>query len=345
MDKRKLITGLMGIVLFFAIAITVSIPQTYALTTEGSSLSGKSINAASDSSNTQTYGIAFDILGKTFGNIESQYGTLTRWGFYNGGLIYKLPDGKTIGFQAPFDGSTTASINDICISFLGGPKDVFNLPDNTSVQGLASFLGISIDINGIEYIYTNNDMYNCLFWDIAYQNRMYKLIVDYDEHINITCLTLRWTDNIIPETDNSRTYTYRNCRYSILSPGSNTVALIEADNNKNVTVPAVVIIDGEIYKVTEIREKAFTGPRIRTVYIGKNVKLISSKAFAGSSVKKIIIRSKKLTKKSVRGSLRRSKAKIIKVKVGNKSLNRKYMKKYRSFFTKKNAGKKVNVII
>ena len=35
--------------------------------------------------------------------------------------------------------------------------------------------------------------------------------------------------------------------------------------------------------------------------------------------------------------------KTVQVKVGKKSLNKKYVKKYKKVFTKKNAGKKVKV--
>lgn len=35
---------------------------------------------------------------------------------------------------------------------------------------------------------------------------------------------------------------------------------------------------------------------------------------------------------------------IVKVKVGGKKANKKYVKKYKKIFTKKNAGRKVKVI-
>ena len=48
-------------------------------------------------------------------------------------------------------------------------------------------------------------------------------------------------------------------------------------------------------------------------------------------------------RKSVKGSLKGSKIRNVKVKVGKKSVNRKYVKKYKKYFTKKNAGRKVSV--
>ena len=46
---------------------------------------------------------------------------------------------------------------------------------------------------------------------------------------------------------------------------------------------------------------------------------------------------------SVRGSLKGSKVRKVKVKVGKKKVNKQYAKKYKKIFTKKNAGKKVKV--
>lgn len=51
----------------------------------------------------------------------------------------------------------------------------------------------------------------------------------------------------------------------------------------------------------------------------------------------------KLGKAGVKKSLLGSKIKIVKVKVGKKAVNKKYIKRYRKIFTKKNAGKKVTV--
>ena len=50
----------------------------------------------------------------------------------------------------------------------------------------------------------------------------------------------------------------------------------------------------------------------------------------------LFLRSKKKT-------LKGSKIKTIQVKVGKKSVNRKYVKKYKKIFTRKNAGKKAKV--
>ena len=55
------------------------------------------------------------------------------------------------------------------------------------------------------------------------------------------------------------------------------------------------------------------------------------------------MKTRLLTKASVKGALKGSQIKTIKVKVGNKKLNKKYAAKYKKFFTKKNAGGKAAV--
>ena len=122
-----------------------------------------------------------------------------------------------------------------------------------------------------------------------------------------------------------------------------TVALKKAANRKSVKIPATVTIKGRKFKVTRIDARAFKGSKIRTVTIGKNVKTIKKNAFTGSKAVKLIIKSKKLTKKSIKGSLKGSKVRTVQIKVGKKALNRKYFRKYRKIFIPKNTGKKVRI--
>lgn len=83
---------------------------------------------------------------------------------------------------------------------------------------------------------------------------------------------------------------------------------------------------------------------VTKIVIGKNAKKISSSAFKGySKVKTIEVRTRKLTKKSVKKSLKGSKITVVKVNVGNTKADRNYVKKYKKIFTKKIAGKKVTV--
>ena len=122
--------------------------------------------------------------------------------------------------------------------------------------------------------------------------------------------------------------------------------------------------------VSTIGQGAFSQcPKLTTVKGGAKVKTIGAKAFSGcksmktcapfsskelakvgkqavSGAKKLTtltVKSKKLRGKSVKGSLSGSSVKTIKVKVGSKKLNKKYVKKYQKVFAKKYSGKQVTV--
>ena len=131
--------------------------------------------------------------------------------------------------------------------------------------------------------------------------------------------------------------------YKVTSVRNKTVTFTKAKNKKTVTVPATVTIKGEKYAVTAVAAKAFTAKKIRTVNVGSNVKKIAKNAFKGSKATKVIVKSKLLTKKRVKGSLKNSKIKKVKVKLGSKKINKQYITKYKKIFTLKNAGRKVKV--
>ena len=131
--------------------------------------------------------------------------------------------------------------------------------------------------------------------------------------------------------------------YTVLSPSSRTVAFTQANNSYSVIVPDTVNIAGTIYMVTQIDPGAFKNPAIKTVTIGKNVTSIKEKAFAGSKVSKVILKTKLLKKADVKGSLAGSRVKAIKVKLGSKKANKKYKSRYKKIFKKANSGKKIKV--
>ena len=114
---------------------------------------------------------------------------------------------------------------------------------------------------------------------------------------------------------------------------------------KSVVVSDNVTVDDVTYEVSSVEADSFKGSNATTVTIGKNIKKLAPKAFNGSKIKMVIIKTKKLTKKSVRNAFKGCKEKkiVIKVKVGSKKLNKKYVKKYKKIFTKKNVGLKVVV--
>ena len=130
----------------------------------------------------------------------------------------------------------------------------------------------------------------------------------------------------------------------VLSAEKKTAAFTKAVNRKSVAVPATVTVNGHVLKVTQINAKAFTGKKIKTVTISKNVKVIKKNAFKGSKVTKLIIKTKLLKKSSVKGALKGSKIKTGQVKIGKRSVNVKYIKKYKKFFSRKNSGRKIKVI-
>ena len=121
------------------------------------------------------------------------------------------------------------------------------------------------------------------------------------------------------------------------------VEFTKANNAKNANVPATVNINGREYKVTSVAAGAFEGKKIKNVTLGANVEKVAKGAFKKSKATKLTVKTKKLNKASVKGSLKGSKIKTVKVKVGNKKENKKFVKKYKKIFTKKNAGRKVKV--
>lgn len=83
---------------------------------------------------------------------------------------------------------------------------------------------------------------------------------------------------------------------------------------------------------------------VTKIVLGKEVSKISASAFEKyTKVTTLEIKSKKLKKAKVKKSLKGSKVKTVKVNVGKKKANKKFVKKYKKIFTKKNAGKKVIV--
>lgn len=112
-----------------------------------------------------------------------------------------------------------------------------------------------------------------------------------------------------------------------------------ANAAKKITVPATIkLSDGYTYTVVGIAANAFKGFKAKRVVVGSNVTSIAKKAFNGAKkLVKVTIKSKKLTKKSVKGCFKGAKKlKTVKVPKAKK-------KAYKKIFTKKNCGKKVSI--
>ena len=102
-----------------------------------------------------------------------------------------------------------------------------------------------------------------------------------------------------PIQDNKKT-----AKYIVTSASdSPTVAYIApvSKKSKTATVPSTIDVEGQTYKVTEIKANAFSGSKKLTkITIGENVNKIGAKAFYGcTNLKTINIKTSKLTLKSV----------------------------------------------
>ena len=103
--------------------------------------------------------------------------------------------------------------------------------------------------------------------------------------------------------------------------GGPSARLVKAKNAKSMTIPAMISYKGVKYYVKGIQPNAFKGSKVKTV----------------------TIKTRMLSKASVKNCLQGSKVKTIKVKTVNKKLSKSFVKKYKKFFTKGNCGKKVKV--
>ena len=144
------------------------------------------------------------------------------------------------------------------------------------------------------------------------------------------------------------TYAVNSQKYKVTkvatAKAKGTVTFTKSKNAKSVTVPKTVkLADGRTYNVTAVAAKAFTPTKVRTVYVGANVTTLKPYALKGSKATKVVVKTKKFKKATVKNSLKGSKVKYVVVKVGTKKQNKTYVTKYKKFFTKANAGRKVTV--
>lgn len=152
----------------------------------------------------------------------------------------------------------------------------------------------------------------------------------------------------VAEVKKNATYKVNSQSYKVTkvatAKAKGTVTFTKSKNAKTVTVPNTVKLkDGKIYNVNVVAAKAFTPTKVRTVNIGANVATLKAYALKGSKATKVVLKTKKLKKTTVKKSLSGSKVKYVVVKVGTKAANKTYVTKYKKFFTKANAGKKVTV--
>ena len=122
--------------------------------------------------------------------------------------------------------------------------------------------------------------------------------------------------------------------YKVTSVKSHTVQYVKPSKKglKEVTVPSAVKINGENYQVTAIAASALkNNTKVQKAVIGKNVKTIGKKAFYGcKNMKKITIKTTKLTLKGVGGQAFANGNKKVTVTVPKKKL-----KAYQSILKKR----------
>ncbi|MBE6471354.1 MAG: hypothetical protein E7000_06560 [Coriobacteriaceae bacterium] len=128
--------------------------------------------------------------------------------------------------------------------------------------------------------------------------------------------------------------------YKVLN--NSDVSVTKIPNKKKVSIPSQVTINGKKYNVTTIAAKSMKGSKVRTVTLGANVKKIASKAFAGSKAKTLVLKTTKLKKSTVKGSLAKSVVKVLKISV-DKSKKAKITKRYTKYFAQKNSKSKAEL--
>lgn len=131
-------------------------------------------------------------------------------------------------------------------------------------------------------------------------------------------------------------YTVGGNTYQATSDG--TVTVKKVANKKSVKIPSTVTINGEKVKVTGIVNNAFKkAKKLKKVTIGANITTIGKKAFAGCrKLKKVTVKSKKLTKVGKKAFKGINKNAVIKVP-------KKCRKAYTKLFKNKGQAKTVTI--
>ena len=125
-----------------------------------------------------------------------------------------------------------------------------------------------------------------------------------------------------PKNGDTITDNKSNAKYTVTDTVKKNVTYIApvTIKAKTITIPATIKINGEIYKVTRIDKNAFKGnKKVTKIVVGSNIQSIGNYAFSGcKKLKTIIIRSKKLTTKTVSKKAFKGIAKKVVVKVPKK---------------------------
>ncbi len=131
--------------------------------------------------------------------------------------------------------------------------------------------------------------------------------------------------------------------YKIKDDGTACVMSYKPAKSKGkIKIPNTIKADGITVKVTSVTNNAFKGiSSVTQITVGKNVTTIGKGSFSEcENLKILVIKTGKLTAPGVKKSLKGSSVTTIKLK--GKTARKNY-KKYLKIFTKKNAGRKVEI--
>ena len=156
----------------------------------------------------------------------------------------------------------------------------------------------------------------------------------YYKNDSLTVFALKPGSEVSTVTVNAKTVTAAAVK-KVVSAANSPTRL--ADGN---TVATFVLGS----KCKNVSSSAFKGyGKAVTVQLGKNVRTLAKNAFKGAAAKTVVVKTKKLSAKRVKGAFKGSKVTTVKVDVGKTKVDKKYVKAYKKAFTKKNCGKKVTV--
>ena len=137
-----------------------------------------------------------------------------------------------------------------------------------------------------------------------------------------------------PQQTVESTLTVKGQKYSLKDAAKKTVVFTGMTNKKktSLSIPSAVRYKGVTYRVTEIGAKACAGnKKLKKVTIGSRIVRIRTNAFSGCvNLKKIVIKSKKITKMDSGAFKKTSKKAVI-------SLPKTKYKKYKTMMKKAGA--------
>ena len=133
------------------------------------------------------------------------------------------------------------------------------------------------------------------------------------------------TDNSVTTSELKKgdTYTDKLSGVTYIVTSNSTITYASSKtNSSSIVISDTVNIKGKKYKVTEIKANAFkNNKKLKKITIGKNIKKIGKNAFYGcKNLKRIIVKTTKLTKKTVGKKAFAKINKKAKIKVPKKKL-------------------------